>query len=126
MKTIKFKSKGFTYEGFPSEAHEHVINIRRAFETAGLDMGNELNDFVFHIEVVLQEIGYLTEDFEVDESFEEKTSLPLNLNSGDEFCFENKYYTCLEIKWEGEIANILARHIDNGVRRIECNASEIS
>jgi hypothetical protein len=84
------------------------------------------NDFIFHIEVVLQEIGYLTEDFEIDESFEERAAFPLNLHSGDEFCFENRYYTCLEIKWEGEVAKILAKHIDNGVRNIECDASEIS
>jgi len=74
MKTIKFSSKGFAYEGYPSDAHEHVINIRRAFETAGLEMGNELNDFIFHIEVVLQEIGYLTEDFEIDESYASEIS----------------------------------------------------
>lgn len=126
MKTIKFNSGGFTYEGYPSDAHEHVINIRRAFETSGLEMGNELNDFIFHVEVVLQEIGYLTEDFEVDESFEEKAAFPLNLYPGDEFCFENKYYIVLEIEWEGEVAKILAKHINDGVRRIECNAKEIS
>ena len=126
MKQIKFTSEGFSYEGYPSDAHEFVVDTRRAYETAGMEMRKELNDFLFEIEVRLQKIGYLTEDFEVDDSFEEKAAFPLNLHSGDEFCFENKYYTCLEIEWEGEIAKILAKHIDNGVRQIECHVSEIS
>lgn len=126
MKMIKINSKGFSYEGYPSDAHEFIIDTRRAYETAGMEIRKELNDFIFAIEVKLQEIGYLTEDFEVDDSFEEKAAFPLNLYSGDEFCFENKYYTVLEIEWEGEIAKILAKHINNGIRRIECNASELS
>jgi len=126
---ILVQSGPLKYEGNHVDAHELTVETRRAFNDSNLEMSNLLNEFLFAIEVELQNVGYLTDTFDVDSDFkepEDEKEYPFNLNTGDEFCFENKYYTLIRIEWEGNVAKILANRIDSQMKKIECHSSEIS
>jgi len=68
MKTNKPKfvtlrsSKGLTFYGTIDEAKDLAIEIRDAFNTAGRDMSNRLNDFVFLLETEYQTWYKLDQD----------------------------------------------------------------
>ncbi len=126
---ITVQSGPFKFEGNHVDAHEFTVETRVAFADSNREMSSLLNDFLFAIEVELQNIGYLTDTFDVDSDFkesEDEKEFPFNLNTGDEFCFENKYYTLIRIEWEGNVAKILANRIDRQMEKIECHSSEIS
>jgi P2-related tail formation protein len=60
---IQAENKGLSFKGTP-EAAQYVIEIfNEAFYTGGQDAPNFIRDFVFNIEVALQEAGYLDENF---------------------------------------------------------------
>lgn len=63
MKTIKVKEKGLSYSGDTDYALRLNNEIRHAFAIAGMDMPKMLNDFLFNIEVELQNAGILDQDF---------------------------------------------------------------
>jgi hypothetical protein len=63
MKTIKAREKYLTYSGDTDYALRLNNEIRQAFAIAGMDMPKMLNDFLFNIEVSLQNAGVLDEDF---------------------------------------------------------------
>jgi hypothetical protein len=126
---IKVASGSFSYEGSAHDAHEFTVHTRRAFEESDLVIPNYINDFLFAIEVELQKVGYLTDNFDVNsEDLNPLLERPwqYDLRSGDEFTFENKVYVVLEIKWTVDNAEILAKHIDNGTKTIHCHINEIS
>ena len=56
---IKISNQYLSFDGHPSDALRFVDEIHEA----GTDMGKTLNDFIFAIEVALQNAGYLDEDF---------------------------------------------------------------
>ena len=58
---IKVKEKGLSYEGDAEYAYHLVGSIREAYGYS--DMPKMLNDFVFGIEVALQNVGVLDEWF---------------------------------------------------------------
>lgn len=60
---IKASEKHLSFDGHPSDAIRFVDEIRETYNEAGRDMGKTLNDFIFNIEVALQDAGYLDEDF---------------------------------------------------------------
>ena len=120
---IQVKSGPLKYDGDHADAHEFIIQTRRSYEDAGHDMQNMLSDFIFAIEVELQDIGYLNENFDVDN---EINYFPRNLGKNDQFYYQGAYYTAIEIEWNGEIAKILANDSSNQTHRIECYMSEIS
>jgi len=64
MKIIKVREKGLSYEGDAEYAYRLVSYLR---DTCDLhethEMPKMLHDFVFSIEVALQEVGVLDEDF---------------------------------------------------------------
>jgi hypothetical protein len=125
-KTIKVTSGSFSFDGPAEDAHEFTVHTRRAFEESDETIPTFLTDFVFAIEVEMQKVGFLTEDFEVNSDELEEKPWQYNLQSGDEFTFENKVYTVLEISWNVDYAEIIAKHVDNGTRTINCCIGEIS
>jgi hypothetical protein len=58
---IKASEHSLTYDGCPSSAQAFVNEIRGIY--AGEDMPTYLSDFIYNIEVALQDAGYLDEDF---------------------------------------------------------------
>ena len=62
---IYAQEKYLKFEGLPADALSYVDSIRSVY--AGSDMPKVLNDFVFNIEVALQNIGVLDEDFNLIE-----------------------------------------------------------
>lgn len=65
MKKIKVKTNYsyLSFHGSVDDAFGFVTDTRTAYALAGMDMSKTLNDFVFSIEVALQNAGYLDEDF---------------------------------------------------------------
>jgi hypothetical protein len=63
MKTINVREKYLTYSGDTDYALRLNNEIRQAFAIAGMDMPKMLSDFLFSIEVQLQNVGVLDEDF---------------------------------------------------------------
>jgi hypothetical protein len=61
MKTIQTREKYLSYSGDADYALRLVQEIQMAF--FGTDMPKMLNDFIFNIEVALQNEGVLDEDF---------------------------------------------------------------
>jgi hypothetical protein len=61
MTIIKVKERGLSYEGDAEFAYRLVESIREAYGYN--DMPKMLNDFVFSIEVALQNVGVLDEGF---------------------------------------------------------------
>lgn len=62
---ITVRNKYLAFEGGAEDAIAFVDEIHATYQTAGIDMGKTLNDFVFSIEVALQNAGYMDEDFNV-------------------------------------------------------------
>jgi hypothetical protein len=60
---IKTSNNYLSFDGHPNDAIRFVNEIRETFDKAGSDMGKTLNDFIFGIEVALQNAGYLDKDF---------------------------------------------------------------
>jgi hypothetical protein len=60
---IKISNNYLSFDGHPNDAIRFVNEIRETFDKSGSDMGKTLNDFIFGIEVALQNAGYLDEDF---------------------------------------------------------------
>ena len=68
------QEKYLKFTGYETDALNLVNDIRHAFDTANMDMPKVINDFVFNIEVALQNAGILDEDFnEVDRSGHKKS-----------------------------------------------------
>jgi len=63
IENIKTSNKYLSFSGHPIDAIRFVDEIRETYDKAGRDMCKTLNDFIFGIEVTLQEAGYLDEDF---------------------------------------------------------------
>ena len=64
---ITAQEKYLTFKGYETDALNLVGELRSAFDASGGDMPKVLNDFVFNIEVALQNAGILDDDFnEVD------------------------------------------------------------
>ena len=61
MKIIKAREKYLSYSGDTDYALRLVNEIQQAF--GGADMPKMLSDFLFNIEVALQDAGVLDEDF---------------------------------------------------------------
>lgn len=66
MIIIKASERFLTYEGDADTALYLVDSIRDAY--GGMDMPKMLNDFVFNIEVALQDAGVIDENFGVVEA----------------------------------------------------------
>lgn len=63
MTIIQAENKGLSFKGTP-EAAKYVIELfDEAFYTEGRDAPNFIRDFIFNIEVALQDAGYLDQDF---------------------------------------------------------------
>lgn len=63
MTTIQAENKGLSFKGTP-EAAKYVIELfDEAFYTDGRDAPNFIRDFIYNIEVALQDAGYLDQDF---------------------------------------------------------------
>ena len=64
---IHAQEKYLQFDGLPADALSFVDHIRNVFDQAGGDMPKVLNDFVFNIEVALQNAGILDDDFNLIE-----------------------------------------------------------
>jgi hypothetical protein len=64
---IHAREKYLSFDGLPADALSFVESIRSVFDEAGSDMPKVLNDFVFNIEVALQNEGILDDDFNLIE-----------------------------------------------------------
>jgi hypothetical protein len=64
---IYTQEKYLSFDGLPADALRFVESIRSVFDQAGSDMPKVLNDFVFNIEVALQNAGILDDDFNLIE-----------------------------------------------------------
>jgi hypothetical protein len=64
---IYAQEKYLKFEGLPNDALSFVENVRNAYDESGNDMPKVLNDFVFNLEVALQNIGVLDQDFNLIE-----------------------------------------------------------
>lgn len=63
MTIIQAENKGLSFKGTP-EAAKYVIELfDEAFYTEGRDAPNFIRDFIYNIEVALQDAGYLDQDF---------------------------------------------------------------
>jgi hypothetical protein len=63
MKLIEAQEKYLSFKGDTNYALALVESIRKAFEESGNEMPKMLNDFIFNIEVRLQDIGVLDINF---------------------------------------------------------------
>ena len=63
MRNIQVTYKHFSFDGSPEEAISFVDEIHEAYQKTGTDMSKTLHDFVFAIEVALQNAGHLDENF---------------------------------------------------------------
>lgn len=70
-KQITVNSSFLSFSGYVDDAHELVVHIRKIHDELSIDIPKDLNDFIFAIEVRLQSIGYLTENFDVDPDYAE-------------------------------------------------------
>jgi hypothetical protein len=74
MILIQASEKALSFNGDSQTALYLVNDLRESYQANGMDMPKMLNDFVFNIEVALQNAGVL------DEWFEE--NLAIDLDSG--------------------------------------------
>jgi hypothetical protein len=74
MILIQASEKALSFNGDSQTALYLVNDLRESYQANGMDMPKMLNDFVFNIEVALQNAGVL------DEWFEE--NLDIDLDSG--------------------------------------------
>jgi hypothetical protein len=63
MKLIKAQERALSFNGDIHTAIDLVDSLRAAYEGNGMDMPKMLNDFIFNIEVALQNAGALDQDF---------------------------------------------------------------
>lgn len=63
MKIIKVQEKYLKYSGDTDYALRLNSEVRAAFAIAGMDIPKMLNDFLFGIEIALQNEGILDENF---------------------------------------------------------------
>ena len=63
MILIQAREKILTFHGDTNSALNLVNSLREAYDGSGLEMSKMLNDFVFNIEVALQNEGILDQDF---------------------------------------------------------------
>ena len=63
MILIQASEKFLTFHGDTNSALNLVNSLREAYDGSGLEMSKMLNDFVFNIEVALQNAGVLDQDF---------------------------------------------------------------
>ena len=68
MTRIQAREKALSFDGDAHTAIEFVDSIRDAYDCAGRDLPKMLNDFVFNIEVALQNAGVMDENFNVVEA----------------------------------------------------------
>ena len=60
---INIQNRSLTFNGPTTIAKDFVDDVRDAYNVAGHDMCKLMNDFIFSIEVALQNAGILDEDF---------------------------------------------------------------
>ena len=65
MIIIKVQEKALTFDGDSATALMLVNDLRESYQANGMEMPKMLSDFVFNIEVALQDVGILNEWFEV-------------------------------------------------------------
>jgi len=65
VELIHAREKYLSFDGLPNDALSFVDSIRSVYD--GGDMPKVLNDFVFNIEVALQNAGVLNVDFNLIE-----------------------------------------------------------
>lgn len=65
MIIIKVQEKALTFDGDSATALMLVNDLRESYQANGMEMPKMLSDFVFNIEVALQDAGILDEWFEV-------------------------------------------------------------
>ena len=63
MNIIHATEKSLTFHGDAESALCLVESLRSAYEESNMEMTKSLNDFVFNIEVALQDAGVLDENF---------------------------------------------------------------
>jgi hypothetical protein len=63
MKLVHATEKALTFNGDAQSALQLVDSLRYAYEQSGMEMTKSLSDFVFNIEVALQDAGVLDEHF---------------------------------------------------------------
>ena len=72
MILIQASEKFLAFHGDTNSALNLVNSLHEAYDGSGLEMSKMLNDFVFNIEVALQNAGVLDQDFnEIKEENEE-------------------------------------------------------
>jgi len=64
-KFIKASNRQLSFDGDSQTALMFVESIHNAYLENGIDMPKLLNDFVFNIEVSLQDAGILDNDFNI-------------------------------------------------------------
>lgn len=65
MIIIKAQEKFLSFDGDSATALMLVNDLRESYQANGMEMPKMLSDFVFNIEVALQDAGILDEWFEV-------------------------------------------------------------
>ena len=60
---IHAENKGLSFKGTPEGAKYVIELFNEAFYSDGKDAPNFIRDFIFNIEVALQDAGYLDQDF---------------------------------------------------------------
>ena len=63
MKLIYANERALSFDGDVHTAMSLAESIRDAYDASGMDMPKMLNDFIFNIEVALQDAGVLDQDF---------------------------------------------------------------
>ena len=63
MILIQASEKMLSFHGDTNSAMALVDSLRQAYDDSGLEMSKMLNDFVFNLEVALQNEGILDQDF---------------------------------------------------------------
>jgi len=65
MILIQAREKALSFNGDSETAINLINSLLTAYESAGMDMSKMLNDFVFNLEVALQNAGVIDNDFNV-------------------------------------------------------------
>ena len=68
LKFIKASNRQLSFDGDTQTALMLVESLHNAYLDNGIDMPKLLNDFVFNLEVSLQDIGVLDNDFNLLET----------------------------------------------------------
>jgi hypothetical protein len=63
MDTFNIRNKYLSFEGTNEDAYNLITELHEVYNNAGADMNKTLNDWIWAIELMLQNRGFIDENF---------------------------------------------------------------